>query len=96
MNFAADAALIAASDQISCSLSGEAVILNLKTGIYFGLNPVGARIWELLQQPRTISEIRELIVSEYEVEAGRCERDVYALVEELASRGLIRTHAALG
>jgi hypothetical protein len=92
MSFAANAAIVAASEQISCNLSGEAVILNLRTGIYFGLNPVGARVWELLQQPRTVSEIRDLLVAEYEVDSARCEQDLYALVEELASRGLIQTH----
>jgi hypothetical protein len=96
MTFAANAAIVAASEQISCNLSGEAVILNLRTGNYFGLNPVGARVWELLQQPRTVSEIRDLILSEYEVDSARCERDLHALVEELASRGLIQTHGAMG
>jgi hypothetical protein len=90
MSFAADAAIVAAPEQISCTLSGEAVILNLRTGIYFGLNPVGARVWELLQQPRTIPEIRDLLIAEYEVDSVRCEHDVHALVEELSSRGLIQ------
>jgi hypothetical protein len=94
MSFAADAAIVAATDQISCNLSGEAVILNLRTGVYFGLNPVGARVWELLQQPRTVSELRDLIVSEFDVDALRCEHDLQALVEELASRGLVQTNEA--
>jgi Coenzyme PQQ synthesis protein D (PqqD) len=96
MSFAANAAIVAANEQISWNLSGDAVILNLRTGIYFGLNPVGARVWELLQQPRTVSEIRDLLLSEYEVDSERCEQDLYALVEELASRGLIQTHGAMG
>jgi hypothetical protein len=50
--------------RVSCNLAGEAVILNTKSGIYFGLKPVGARIWELVQEPRTIdaearSELRK-------------------------------------
>ncbi len=44
-------------DQISCDLAGEAPILNLKSGVYFGLDAVGARIWSLLQKPVMLAEI---------------------------------------
>src|ERR1700730_14483347 len=48
----------AVPDQVSCDLAGEAVILNLKNGIYFGLDPVGARIWSLIQKPTTFADLR--------------------------------------
>jgi hypothetical protein len=44
--------VVAAKDQVSCDLAGEAVILNLKSGIYYGLNPVAARVWSLIQRAR--------------------------------------------
>ena len=47
-------------NQVSVELAGEAVILNLGSGMYYGLDPVGARIWELLQEPRTVAEIKEI------------------------------------
>jgi hypothetical protein len=84
----------ASKDQISCNLEGEAVILNLSRGIYFGLNPVGARIWELLQQPRTIPDIRDTLLAEFEVDSGRCEQDIRALLDQLASKGLVQTSMA--
>jgi hypothetical protein len=79
----------AAPDQVSCELAGEAAILNLKTGAYFGLDPVGARIWSLLTEPRTVAGIRDAIVEDYEVEPERCERDLLALLEKLADAGLV-------
>ena len=48
-------------EQVSCDLLGEAVILDLRKGIYYGLNEVGAQVWALIQQPRTISEIHDAI-----------------------------------
>lgn len=78
-----------AKQQVSCGLSNEAVILNLQNGIYYGLNPVGARIWELLQQPRAVGEIRFVLLREFEVEADRCTQDLENILRELLHHGLI-------
>lgn len=59
------------------------------TASYYGLNRVGARIWELVQDPRSIGAIRDAIVAEYEVEPDRCERDVLELLGRLSEAGLI-------
>ena len=76
-------------DQVSADLSGEAAILNLKTGTYYGLDAVGARIWSLIQEPRRVDEIKGVLVQEYDVEPERCEEDLLSLLEELLSHGLI-------
>lgn len=81
--------IVAASDQVSCNLAGEAVILNLKNGVYYGLDPIGARIWDLIQEPMTVNEIRDVILKEHDVEPDRCERELLALLQELATVGLI-------
>lgn len=86
--------VVAAKDQISSDLGKEAVILNLKTGVYHGLDPVGARIWNLLQEPRTVNDILDALLNEYEVEPDRCERDLLALLQQLASEGLIEVRNA--
>lgn len=79
----------AAGGNVFCDLDGEAVILNLMQGIYYGLNEVGSRVWELLQEPGRVEDICDVIVSEYAVDRGRCERDLAALLEKLADRELI-------
>lgn len=82
--------LVAAPDQVSSDLGGEAVILSMRDGMYYGLDAVGARVWELLQQPRTVSELRDAIVEVYEVDPARCESDLIDLLREMAGRGLVQ------
>jgi hypothetical protein len=86
----------ATPEQVSCPLGDEAAILNLKNTVYYGLNPVGARVWTLLQQPRTIGEMRDVLLEEYDVEAGRCEADLLELLEKMRSEGLIQVCSAAG
>ena len=81
--------VVAASGQISCDLSGEAVILSLPDGVYYGLDPVGARIWSLLQTPRRVRELLDTILAEYDVAPAECERDLLRILGELESRHLI-------
>ena len=81
--------VIAAPEQVSCPLGDESAILNLKNTVYYGLNPVGARVWSLLQRPRRISELRDALLEEYEVDADSCERDLLELLQKMRTEGLI-------
>jgi hypothetical protein len=83
------AIVVAAKDQISCDLGGEAAILNLESGVYYGLDAIGARIWGLIQVPRTVKDIRDVLLNEYDVEPERCEQDLLELLQQLAAEGLI-------
>lgn len=82
--------IVVSQDQVSCDLSGEAAILNLKAGVYYGLNTVGGSIWKLIQEPRTVKEIRDALVEEYDVEPKRCEQDILELLQELSTHELIK------
>ncbi len=79
----------AAPGQVSSTVEGEAVILNLETGVYYGLNPVGAWVWDAIQTPRTLAQIHEDLVAEFDVDIERGEQDLVALLEELAAARLI-------
>ena len=81
----------AITEQLSGDLGGEAVILSLKTGKYYGLNTLGARIWELLQTPRSTAAIEEAILSEFDVEADECSTEVRSFIDLLKSEGLIES-----
>jgi len=81
--------VMVSSQQVSCPLGDEAAILNMKNSVYYGVNPVGATVWNLLKQPKTVAEIRDAILDEYEVEEKRCEQDLLTLLEEMRSEGLI-------
>ncbi|MDB4884159.1 MAG: hypothetical protein JWL95_2925 [Gemmatimonadetes bacterium] len=85
------ASRIALSDQqVFTMVGGEAVILGLRDGVYYGLDAVGARVWELLAAPRHVSELVTVIVGEFDVTPETCTRDLLALLEDLAARELIR------
>jgi Coenzyme PQQ synthesis protein D (PqqD) len=84
-----ESTVVVSQDQVSCELGGEAAILNLKAGVYYGLNEVGARIWKLIHEPKRVSEIRDTILEEYQVEPEQCEVDVMVLLQALLDNGLI-------
>jgi hypothetical protein len=90
-NFAALAKLAfrPTADQVSTELGGEMAILNPKTGIYFGLDPVGARVWYLITEMRCMREIRDTLLNEYDVKPERLESDLLGLLSELQNKGLI-------
>ena len=81
--------VVASEEHVSADLDSESVILSLKNGTYYGLDPLGAHIWELIQKPRPVLEVRDAILSEYDVSAEQCETDLIALLDELESEGLI-------
>jgi len=76
-------------NQVSCELDGEAVILNLRNGVYYGLDPVGAVVWKLIERPCSVVSIRDSMLSKFDVDAARCESDLFALLERLSAEGLI-------
>lgn len=67
----------------------ETVVLDLASGTYFGLDRVGARLWHLLGEGKTLSEICNVMLDEYEVSREELERDALALAQDLAARNLI-------
>jgi Coenzyme PQQ synthesis protein D (PqqD) len=84
-----DSTVVASESQVSSDLGEEVAILDFKAGIYYGLDGVGARVWQLVQEPKKVSEIRNAVLEEYEVEPDSCERDLIALLRRLAGEGII-------
>ena len=83
------ATIVVSKDQVSSRLGDEAAILSLKDGVYYGLNPVGARVWNLIQQPRTFHELRTILADEYAVDSARLESDLRQLIHQLAEQRLV-------
>jgi hypothetical protein len=65
------------------------VILQLKTGTYFGLKQVGTATWKFIQEPHTVKEIYQEILARYEVDSQRWQQDLYGLLEEMRAADLI-------
>ena len=87
--------LTVADDVISEILDGEAVLLNLKTGTYFSLNPSGSRIWQLIEQLGELTSVRDAMLREFEVRPECLDADLESLLKELEQRGLISRAASL-
>jgi hypothetical protein len=77
-------------DVVFRELEGEAVLLNLETGVYFGLNEVGTRIWSLLQEGVSLTQVLDQIQDEYTVSAEVLQEDLLRLVEQMLEKGLVR------
>ena len=81
------------SDVLASEFADELVMLNLRDGVYYGLDHAGMRVWQLLQRPSTVAELRDAILHEYDVEPLRCLHDLLKLLSDLAAHGLIEMKA---
>lgn len=77
------------TDVLFRELGGEAVLLDLKSQRYFGLDEIGTRIWQLLEQHRRTDAVLRAMLEEYDVEAAQLREELEGFVRELADAGLI-------
>ncbi len=84
-----DTTFITSPSAISTELEGEAVILDTAASEYYGLNEVGTRIWSLLQEPKTLDEIVDVLLEEYSVDRDQCEDDVRELLNQMTEKNLL-------
>ena len=84
-----DSAFEVPAHVVARRIGEETVILDLESGTYFGLDPVGARAWELIAEGRTLGSVCAVMLEEYEVDEARLERDIARLVEDLRAHGLL-------
>jgi len=78
------------SQAVACEIAGETVLLDMPSGRYFALNPIGTVIWQWLSTPCHIESLCERLLQEYDVTAERCEAEVTELIRQLAEHGLVR------
>lgn len=80
---------VASAEQVSADVGDEVVILNFRDEVYYGLDAVGAFVWQLLAQPRTVAELCEAVTAEFDVDAATCAADLAALLRQLEARALV-------
>jgi Coenzyme PQQ synthesis protein D (PqqD) len=76
-------------DVVFRELDGEAVLLDLGSGTYFGLNVVGTRVWQMIEAGRSEAEMVDVLAAEYDAARARIAADVARLLDELRARRLI-------
>jgi len=79
------------SDEVlSSKIDEEVILMSIEAGYYFGLDPVGSNIWELLsKQPASVDELVFSMMEEYEVDEDTCRKDVQAFINDMSGRKLI-------
>jgi len=81
--------VVVSKDQTACDPRGDSTIVTWKDDVYYGLDPVGKRVWQLIQEPTTLAQVRDVLKAEYDVEAAQLEADLRDLLEQLAEQGLV-------
>lgn len=83
--------VVISTEVLSQEVSGETVLLDMHSESYFGLDEVGTRIWQLLQQQPDLRQVYEAMLDEYDVEAGQLQSDLLELIASLEEAGLVKT-----
>jgi hypothetical protein len=71
-------------------IDGEIVIMSIEQEKYYGLDPIGSRIWELIAQPRSVADLCEMLLAEFDIDRETCQRDVLAFLERLQTEKVIQ------
>ena len=75
-------------------VSGEIVLLDLQSGVYYGLDAIGSRMWQLLMEQHDVDDVCSIMIDEYETSSDALRADVDRLVTELAEKGLVSIHSS--
>jgi hypothetical protein len=90
-SFTHETVVRASGDQTSANLGDAVAVLQMRSGIYYGLDGAGNDIWQMLQEPIDVGSIRDRLLEIYDVEPERCEQDLVAFLEALETEGLVTT-----
>lgn len=77
-------------DIIFSELDGEAVMVSLDHGEYYGINPIGTRIWNEIKTPRKVSELCEILMSDFNVTLEQCSKDVLIFLNTMGVKGIVK------
>lgn len=85
-----ESTVVAGKQHVACEVGDELVMLSLETGEYFGMNPVAARIWELVQAETTVSAVRDQLLQDYEdITSEECTEDLLEVLAQMRDWRLV-------
>ena len=90
MSLRSECRFVRRHDLIATDMDGETVMMSLERGEYFGLQGVGPRIWELLEERQTVDQLTKIIVTEYDVDESICRADIQELLDSLLLNNLVQ------
>ncbi|HYD69826.1 PqqD family protein [Azospirillum sp.] len=77
------------TDVLSAEVDGEAVLMSIEKGCYFGLDDIGSDVWRRLEEPVGIAALAASLADDYDGDPAVIERDVIALLSDMAANGLV-------
>jgi hypothetical protein len=86
-----DSVVVRRGEPLTAPVDGELVMLDPRQSRYFGLDSIGHRVWDLIEQPRSVGALCSELQDEFEVAAETCRADVLAFLEQLEDAELIET-----
>jgi hypothetical protein len=84
-----DATVVRSNDVMASPVDNELVMMDLERGVYYGLDRIGADIWNRLAAPMAVADLCAQLMQTYEVDQATCEADVLAVLNEMAANGLL-------
>jgi hypothetical protein len=90
MSISTESIISKIEDVVASDIDDEKVMMSVEKGQYYGLDPIGSRVWELIEEPVKVSELIDTLFQKYDVDRETCERDVLAFLEELHEYGILR------
>ena len=94
MEFRPEDSIVISPHQVSCRVGDDVVVLGLTESAYFGLKGIGAFLWELIQNPITVREMRDRVLKDYDVSVEQAEADLQKFLNELAEAKLIEVRSS--
>lgn len=84
---------VADPEVVASEVDGGAALLDLRSSQYYGLNPVGAFVWDQIQTPKTLDALAAAVAEAFDVEASACRADIAGLLAQFESAGVVRRDA---
>ena len=75
---------------VSANIEGQTALMSITNGSYYGMDPIGSRVWALIAQPRSVSAVVDQLLTEFAVERPICEQHVLAFLQTLAAADLLQ------
>ncbi|MBN2215132.1 MAG: lasso peptide biosynthesis PqqD family chaperone [Bacteroidales bacterium] len=76
-------------DQLFSEIDGEVLMLSIENSEYYGMDKVGSRIWQLLEEPLSFKQLIGILMDEYEVTEEQCTKDTRKFIEQLMEKELV-------
>lgn len=86
--------LVKSHKTLTSHIDDEVVMMSSEKGMYYNLNPIGSRIWELLDTPQSLESLCAQLMEEYDVDEATCKQETEEFIQSLLERGLVESKTA--